>query len=512
MTHTPRHSDQGRADPRPPADPRVPADQPYGALPPGGATPAAGGQVDERPYMTGGGRTDDRPYTGAAYGAEPPAAPYGGADHASTGYSGRPYLPEHVGPALPYGAPVQADPGMTIPNQGRTAVADHAAATPYRVGQEDMGSRYGAPGGAQGGQFSPIGQGMQTDQGAHTSQIGQAGSDPIGQAAQAGQGGQDDMAALALQFQQRFQALAANMEQVIRGKRETVELALICLFCEGHVLIEDVPGTGKTTLARSLAASIQAELRRVQFTPDLLPSDITGVSIFDQASHSFEFHRGPVFANLVLADEINRASPKTQAALLEVMEERRVTVDAESHPVPRPFMVLATQNPVDMDGTYPLPEAQLDRFLMRVAVGYPDHASEVEVLKGMPTGPQVERLPLIARAADVAGMIDFAARIHVADSIYDYVVAVVGATRRSPEVRLGASPRASLALLRACRVRAAAAGRHYVVPEDVKALAVPVLAHRLLLTAEAELRGRTAMAIVADTLATTPGPQALAGV
>ncbi|RCG29547.1 AAA family ATPase [Sphaerisporangium album] len=320
------------------------------------------------------------------------------------------------------------------------------------------------------------------------------------------------MAALALQFQQRFQALAANMEQVIRGKRETVELALICLFCEGHVLIEDVPGTGKTTLARSLAASIQAELRRVQFTPDLLPSDITGVSIFDQASHSFEFHRGPVFANLVLADEINRASPKTQAALLEVMEERRVTVDAESHPVPRPFMVLATQNPVDMDGTYPLPEAQLDRFLMRVAVGYPDHASEVEVLKGMPTGPQVERLPLIARAADVAGMIDFAARIHVADSIYDYVVAVVGATRRSPEVRLGASPRASLALLRACRVRAAAAGRHYVVPEDVKALAVPVLAHRLLLTAEAELRGRTAMAIVADTLATTPGPQALAGV
>ncbi len=321
-----------------------------------------------------------------------------------------------------------------------------------------------------------------------------------------------DVAALAVQFQQRFHALAGNIEQVIRGKRETIELALITLFSEGHLLIEDVPGTGKTTLARSLAASIEAELRRIQFTPDLLPSDITGVSIFNQANHKFEFHQGPVFAHIVLADEINRASPKTQAALLEVMEERRVTVDAEPHPVPRPFMVVATQNPVDMDGTYPLPEAQLDRFLMCVSVGYPDHASELEMLKGMPTGPQVERLPLIARAADVAGMIDFATRIHVADSIYEYLVAVVSATRRSPEVRLGASPRASLALLRASRVKAAAAGRHFVIPEDIKALAAPVLAHRLILTPEAELRDRTATAVIAETLMATPGPQTLAAV
>ncbi|WP_262843113.1 AAA family ATPase [Sphaerisporangium corydalis] len=321
-----------------------------------------------------------------------------------------------------------------------------------------------------------------------------------------------DVAGLAVQFQQRFHALAGNIEQVIRGKRETIELALVCLFSEGHLLIEDVPGTGKTTLARSLAASIQAELRRIQFTPDLIPSDITGVSIYSQAHQRFEFHPGPVFANLVLADEINRASPKTQAALLEVMEERRVTVDAESHPVPRPFMVLATQNPVDMDGTYPLPEAQLDRFLMCVSVGYPDHASEVEVLKGMPAGPKVEHLPLIARAADVAGMIDFVTRIHVADSIYDYVVALVSATRRSPEVRLGASPRASLALLRASRVMAAAAGRHYVIPEDVRALVAPVLAHRLILTPEAEMRDRTATSVIESTLAATPGPQALAAV
>ncbi|WP_336205545.1 AAA family ATPase [Nonomuraea sp. LPB2021202275-12-8] len=315
-------------------------------------------------------------------------------------------------------------------------------------------------------------------------------------------------AALAGQFAQRFQLLATNIEQVIRGKREAVELALVCLFAEGHLLIEDVPGTGKTTLARSVAASVDAEWRRIQFTPDLLPSDITGVSIFNQAHQKFEFHQGPVFANIVLADEINRASPKTQSALLEVMEERRVTVDAEPHPVPRPFLVVATQNPVDMDGTYALPEAQLDRFLMQISIGYPDHVSEVEVLKGMPSGPQVDRLPVVARASDVAAMIDFATRIHVADPVYDYIVALCAATRVNPHLRLGASPRGSLALLRAARVRAAAAGRHYVLPEDVKALAVPVLAHRLIRTPEAELRDVTAANVLGELLAGMPVPQA----
>ncbi|NRQ38372.1 MoxR family ATPase [Nonomuraea sp. NN258] len=313
---------------------------------------------------------------------------------------------------------------------------------------------------------------------------------------------------MAGQFAHSFQLLAGNVERVIRGKREAVELALICLLAEGHLLVEDVPGTGKTTLARALAASVDAEWRRIQFTPDLLPSDITGVSIFNQAHQKFEFHQGPVFANIVLADEINRASPKTQAALLEVMEERRVTVDAEPHPVPRPFLVVATQNPVDMDGTYPLPEAQLDRFLMKISVGYPDHGAEVEVLKGMPTGPQVDRLAAVARASDVGAMIDFAAGLHVADPVYHYIVALCAATRTSPHLRLGASPRGSLALLRAARVRAAAAGRHYVVPEDVKALAVPVLAHRLILTPDAELRDITATSVLGELLAGTPVPQA----
>ncbi|MBB3726374.1 MULTISPECIES: AAA family ATPase [Nonomuraea] len=314
-----------------------------------------------------------------------------------------------------------------------------------------------------------------------------------------------DTAAMAGQFAQRFQLMAGNIERAIRGKREAVELALVCLFSEGHLLMEDVPGTGKTTLARSVAASVDAEWRRIQFTPDLLPSDITGVSIFNQAHQKFEFHQGPVFANIVLADEINRASPKTQSALLEVMEERRVTVDAEPHPVPRPFMVVATQNPVDMDGTYPLPEAQLDRFLMKISVGYPDHYSEVEILKA---GPQVDRLPQVARASDVAAMIDFAGQIHVADPVYDYIVALVASTRTNPNLRLGASPRASLALLRASRVRAASTGRHYVVPEDVKALAVPVIAHRLILTPEAELRQRTAADVLGEVMAGMPVPQA----
>ena len=320
--------------------------------------------------------------------------------------------------------------------------------------------------------------------------------------------GAPDAEALAGRFAQLFGALVGNIERVIRGKRENVELAMLCLLSEGHLLLEDVPGVGKTTLARTVAASVDAQWTRIQFTPDLLPSDVTGVSIFNQATNKFEFHPGPIFANIVVADEINRGSPKTQSALLEVMEERRVTVDGRPQPVPRPFMVIATQNPVDMDGTYPLPEAQLDRFLMKISMGYPDHASEVAVLTGMPTGPLVDQLAKVAGRDDVKNMIDFASRIHVAPPLYDYVVHIVASTRQHPDIRLGASPRASLALLRAVRVRAAAAGRSFVVPEDIKALATHVIAHRLMLTPEAELRGRTAADLVAEALGRVPVPQA----
>ncbi|MET9970895.1 MoxR family ATPase [Streptomyces sp. NPDC006356] len=299
-----------------------------------------------------------------------------------------------------------------------------------------------------------------------------------------------------------FHALADNVERVVKGKRDTIELALTCLFSEGHLLIEDVPGTGKTTLARCLAASIEADFARVQFTPDLLPSDITGVTVYRQNTGVFEFLPGPVFANIVLGDEINRASPKTQSALLEVMEERRVTADGTTHPVPRPFMVLATQNSVDMGGTYPLPEAQLDRFLMRITVGYPDHASEVAVLKGAGRDATPESLTPVTTAKEIAEFIGAAAEVQVADALYDYVVRVVAATRALPDVRLGASPRGSVALLRAVRVRAASQSRPYAFPEDVKALAGPVLAHRLILTPEAELSGRSGTDVIEEVLAT----------
>lgn len=302
-----------------------------------------------------------------------------------------------------------------------------------------------------------------------------------------------------------FHALADNVERVVKGKRDTVELALTCLFSEGHLLIEDVPGTGKTTLARCLAASIEADFARVQFTPDLLPSDITGVTVYRQNTGAFEFLPGPVFANIVLGDEINRASPRTQSALLEVMEERRVTADGTTHPVPRPFMVLATQNSVDMGGTYPLPEAQLDRFLMRITIGYPDHASEVAVLKDLKeTGTTPESLTPVATAQEIAELVEAAAEVQVADALYDYLVRVVAATRSLPDVRLGASPRGSVALLRAVRVRAASQSRPYAFPEDVKALAGPVLAHRLILTPEAELSGRTGTDVIDEVLATVP--------
>ncbi|GAA4969787.1 MoxR family ATPase [Yinghuangia aomiensis] len=308
-------------------------------------------------------------------------------------------------------------------------------------------------------------------------------------------------------FRECFHALADNVERVLTGKREVVELALTALFAEGHLLVEDVPGTGKTTLARAISASLDATCQRVQFTPDLLPSDITGVSMFRQTTNAFEFLPGPVFANIVIGDEINRASPKTQSALLEVMEEGRVTVDGVAHPVPRPFMVVATQNPVDMSGTYPLPEAQLDRFLMRITVGYPDTRSEVRVAAGAVGTPVVETLPAIAAAHHIGEFIEVARnRVQAAEPVVDYAVRIAQATRTSPHVRLGAGPRGSVALIRAAKVRAASQERGHVLPEDIKALAEPVLTHRLLLSPDAELSGWTAEAVLADILSVVPTP------
>ncbi|MGH3712377.1 MAG: AAA family ATPase [Micromonosporaceae bacterium] len=304
-----------------------------------------------------------------------------------------------------------------------------------------------------------------------------------------------------------FNRLAANIEQVVLGKSQVVRLALTALMSEGHILVDDVPGVGKTTLARAIAASVRGAWRRIQFTPDLLPSDVTGVTIFHQGTHEFEFHNGPVFANVVIADEINRASPKTQAALLEVMEERYVTVDGVRHPVPRPFLVVATQNPVEMDGTYRLPEAQLDRFLIRLSVGYPDELTEVEVLRGGAARRSPEDLPEITDTASIAALVQLARRVYVHDVAYHYVVKIAHATRTHPDVRLGLSPRGAIALTRAAQAYALAAGRPYVLPEDIKVLADPVMAHRLVLTPDAQLRGQTAGQVVAGVLDEVPVPQ-----
>jgi MoxR-like ATPase len=299
---------------------------------------------------------------------------------------------------------------------------------------------------------------------------------------------------------QRFADIAtrvsANVSSVVLGKPEVVTLALAGLFAEGHLLVEDVPGVGKTTLARAIAASVRGEWRRIQFTPDLLPSDVTGVTIFNQGTRQFEFHGGPVFANIVIADEINRASPKTQSALLEVMEERHVTVDGHRHSVPRPFLVVATQNPVEMDGTYRLPEAQLDRFLMKLAVGYPDEQVEVEVLKGAAAGRSPDYLGAVTDTDTVAAMVRLANRVYVADPLYTYAVRLAVATRDHKQVRVGVSPRGAIALSRAAQAYALMDGRPYVVPEDVKTLVEPVFAHRLLLAPDATMRGVTATEVL----------------
>jgi MoxR-like ATPase len=308
-------------------------------------------------------------------------------------------------------------------------------------------------------------------------------------------------------FAQRFDAVVSNVERFIQGKDDVVRLALVALLAEGHLLMEDVPGTGKTSLARSLSASLGLTGSRIQFTPDLLPSDVTGVTVFHQSKDSFEFHPGPVFANVVLADEINRASPKTQSAMLEVMAERTVTVDGRSHPVPRPFLVLATQNPVDMDGTYPLPEAQLDRFMMRISVGYPDPAAEIQILKNSHEGRRLEDLRAVSNVEEVTSMIKAAAGVHIADSVLAYIVGIINATRNAAGVRLGSSPRGGLALMASARVRAASRGRHYVTPEDIMALIQPVLAHRLVLAPEAIASGATPEQLLAEATRGVPVPQ-----
>ncbi len=301
--------------------------------------------------------------------------------------------------------------------------------------------------------------------------------------------------------------LLRTVGSVVRGKDDQIVLAATCLVAEGHLLIEDLPGLGKTILARSLAASIGGEFRRIQFTPDLLPSDLTGVTVYHQSQERFAFHPGPVFANVVLADEVNRASPKTQAAMLEVMEEWRVTVDGVTHPVPRPFMVVATQNPIELEGTYRLPEAQLDRFLMRISMGYPDADAELEVLRNHGGEPSLGQVRPVMSGEQIQHFIDRAEATHMADVVYDYVLRLCGATRNMAELRVGVSTRGALALARAARALAVIIDRDYVTPDEVKRLAVPVLAHRVVLTPEAELQGHTGESLVESVLATVPTPK-----
>jgi MoxR-like ATPase len=307
-------------------------------------------------------------------------------------------------------------------------------------------------------------------------------------------------------FAQLFEAITNNISSVVHGKREAIDLAVMCLLSEGHLLIEDVPGVGKTSLAKALAASIDCTWKRVQFTPDLLPADLVGVSVFQRASESFVFQPGPMFANIVLADEINRASPKTQSALLEAMEERQVSADGVSHILPEPFMVAATQNPVEQEGTYRLPESQLDRFLMRLSLGYPGRQAELEILDSNGAADALHALRPVVSAEEVVRMCQAVRAVHIAPVLKGYMVDLSESSRSHPGLLLGLSPRATLQLARATRAHAAAHGREYAIPDDVKAVSVPVLSHRMVLRPDAAARGLTPEGVIQDLFAAVPVP------